>query len=99
VEFLILVEDAELSDPNIIGIPLVTRTEHFGQSSMKKKKKKIEVQIIEIDEEESTSEESGSDSPIGGGGGEVNQEGGEEGEKKHKGKVTPLKDPPTEVET
>jgi hypothetical protein len=36
----------------------------------------------------------------GGGGDEVNQErGGEEGEKKGKGEVTPLKDPLTEGET
>jgi hypothetical protein len=29
-EFLVLVEDAELSIPNIIGIPLVTQTEYDG---------------------------------------------------------------------
>jgi hypothetical protein len=94
------VEDAELSDPDIIGSPLVTRVEHDGHTSMKKKKKKEEVQNIETDEEDSASEESRHDSPAGGGGDEVNQEeGGEEGEEQDKGKVTPLKDPLTEAET
>jgi hypothetical protein len=37
-------------DPDIIGSPLVTRTEYDGQSSTKKKKKKEEVQDIETDE-------------------------------------------------
>jgi hypothetical protein len=43
VEYLVPVEDAELSDPNIIGIPLVTQVEHDGQGSGKKKEKKEEV--------------------------------------------------------
>jgi hypothetical protein len=99
-EFLVPVEDAELSDPDIIGSPLVTRVEHDGQTSMKKKKKKEEVQNIETDEEDNASEESRPDSPAGGGGDEVNQEeGGEEGEKQDKGEVTPPKDPLTEAET
>jgi hypothetical protein len=100
-EFLALVDDAELSDPDIIGSPLVTRFEHGGQSSVKKKKKKEEVQNIETDEEDSASEESGPGSPAGGGGGDkVNQEGGgDEGEKQGEGKATPLKDPPTQTET
>jgi hypothetical protein len=42
-EFLVLVEDAELSDPDIIGSPLVTHIEHDGKTSVKKKKKKEEV--------------------------------------------------------
>jgi hypothetical protein len=41
-KFLIPVEDAELSDADIIGSPLVTWVEHVGQSSTKKKKKKEE---------------------------------------------------------
>jgi hypothetical protein len=99
-EFLVPVEDAELSDPDIIGSPLVTRVEHDGQTSTKKKKKKEEVQNIETDEEDNASEESRPDSPTGGGGDEVNQEeGGEEGENQDKGEVTPPKDPPTEAET
>jgi hypothetical protein len=43
VEFLVLMEDAELSDPNIIGSPLVTRVEHVEQRNAKKNKKKEEV--------------------------------------------------------
>jgi hypothetical protein len=39
-EFLLLVADAELSNTDIIGIPLVTWVEHVGQTSVKKKKKK-----------------------------------------------------------
>jgi hypothetical protein len=41
-ELLVPVDDAKLFDTNIIGIPLVTRVEHVGQSSAKKKKKKEE---------------------------------------------------------
>jgi hypothetical protein len=43
VEFLVLVGDAELSDPDLIGSPMVTRTEYDGPSSANKKKKKEEV--------------------------------------------------------
>jgi hypothetical protein len=99
-EFLVLVEDVELSEPNIIGSPLVTRFEHDGQTSVKKKKKKEEVHKIESDEEDNASEESRHDSPIGGGGDEVNtKEEGEEGENKDKGEVTLPKDFPTEADT
>jgi hypothetical protein len=41
-EFLLPVNDEKIFDPDIIGIPLVTRVEHAGQSSAKKKKKKEE---------------------------------------------------------
>jgi hypothetical protein len=45
-EFLVPVDDAELSDTDTIGSPLVTRVEHVGQSSgMKKKKKKEKSRI------------------------------------------------------
>jgi hypothetical protein len=71
-DFLVPVEDAELSDPDIIGSPLVTRVEHDGQSSAKKKKKKEEVKNIETDEEDSASKQSSHDSPAEGGD-EVNQ--------------------------
>jgi hypothetical protein len=64
-EFLVLVEDEDLSDADIIGTPLVTRVKHVGRSSAKKKKKKVEVQ--EIDEEENASTEDGYGSPEGGG--------------------------------
>jgi hypothetical protein len=73
VEFLLPVGDVELSDPDLIECPMVTRTEYDGPSSAKKKKKKEEVQDID-----NTSEETASDSPGGGRGDEVNQE--EEGE-------------------
>jgi hypothetical protein len=91
-KFIVPMEYEKLSDPDIIGTPLVTRVEHDGK---KKKKRKEDVQNIESDEDDNTSEESGLESPTGGGGGDkVNQEvGGEEGEKKDKGEVTPLKDP------
>jgi len=76
------VEDVELSNPNIIGSPLVTQVKHDGQRSSKKNKKKDEIQDIEIYEKDSASEENMPDSPVRGGGDEVNQEeGGEEGEK------------------
>jgi hypothetical protein len=98
-KFLVPIDVAELSDPNIIRNPLVTQVEHDGQASVKKKKKKEEMRNIEIDEEDNASKESRPESPAGGGGDEVNQEGGEEGENQDKGEVTPHKDPPTEAET
>jgi hypothetical protein len=42
-KFLVPIEDAELSDPDIIKSPSVTQTEYDGQSSAKKKKKNEEV--------------------------------------------------------
>jgi hypothetical protein len=86
-EFLVPVEDVELSDPDIIGSPLVTQVEHDGQTSTKKKKKKEEVKNIETDEEDNASEESRPDSPAGGGGDEVNQEKKEGKKEKIKKKV------------
>ena len=50
-EFLVPVDDVEISDPDIIEIPLVTWVKHVGQTRTKKNKKKEEVQNIEIDEE------------------------------------------------
>jgi hypothetical protein len=73
-EFLVPLEDAELSDPDIIRSSLVTRVEHDGHNSTKKNKKKEEVQNIETDEEDNAFEESRPKSPVGGGGDEVNQE-------------------------
>jgi hypothetical protein len=92
-EFLILVGDAEISNPDIIEIPLVTREEYDGPSSARKKKKKEEVQEIN-----SASEKTMFDSP-GGEGDEVSQEKEGEEDKKEKGEVTPLKDPLKEAET
>jgi hypothetical protein len=101
-EFLVPVEDEELSNPDIIRSPLVTQTEYDGQSNTRKKKKKEkeEVQDIESDEKDNASEETVPDTPAKGGGDEVNQEeGGQEGDKQEKGEVTLPKDPLTEVET
>jgi hypothetical protein len=39
IEFLIPVDQAALSDPNLIGSPVVTRKEYDAPSSSKKKKK------------------------------------------------------------
>jgi hypothetical protein len=81
-KFLVPIDDAELSDPEIIESPLATRFEHAGQTSVNKKKEKEEVQNIETDEEDNALEESRPGSPAGGGGDQINQEGGEEeGEK------------------
>jgi hypothetical protein len=44
-KFLVLVDDAELSEPDIIGNPLVTRAKHVRQTSAKKKKKKEEMYV------------------------------------------------------
>jgi hypothetical protein len=40
VEFLVPINDAELSDTDIIGIPLVTWVKHTRQCSAKKKMKR-----------------------------------------------------------
>jgi hypothetical protein len=97
-EFLVPIEYVDLSDPDIIEIPMVTCVEYDGHTSVKKKKKKEEVQ--ENDEEDRASEESRLDSPARGGGDELNQEeGGEEGEKQGKGRATQPKDPLTTIET
>jgi hypothetical protein len=98
-KFLVLVEYAELSNPDIIGSPLVTQIEYDGQSSAKKKKKSKEVKDIESEEKDNALEETVPDSPARGGGDEVNQEEEGEEDKQEKGKVTPPKDPITEDET
>jgi hypothetical protein len=97
-KFLVPVEDAELSDPNIIESPLVTWTEYDGQSSAKKKKKKEELQDIDSEDKDNASEETVPDSPTGGEGNEVNQEEEGEEDKRDKGEVTPSKDPLTTVD-
>jgi hypothetical protein len=100
VEFLVLFEDAELSDADIIGSPLVTQVEHVGQSNAKKKNKKVEVQHIEIDEEENASAEYGSGSLEGGGEDQGNgQGGGDDREMQEEGKATPPQDPLVGPET
>jgi hypothetical protein len=67
-EFLILVEQIELSEPDLIGSPVVTREEHGTPSNNKKKKKE------EVHELSSASKETTPDSPEGGGGDEVYKE-------------------------
>jgi hypothetical protein len=67
-EFLIPVDQAELSDPDLIGSPMVTREEYDAPSSSRRKKKE------EVQELNNASEETTSDSPGGGGGDEVDKE-------------------------
>jgi hypothetical protein len=85
-EFLISVEDVELSDPDISGSPLVTLVDHDGHTNTKKKKKNEEVQKTETDDEDSALEESRPHSP-------TREGGGDEEENKDKSEVTPPKDP------
>jgi hypothetical protein len=97
-EFLVLVVDAELSDTDTIGSPIVTWVEHVGQSSgTKKKKKQDEVQDIDSNEKENASEDNGSGSP-GRGEDEVEGQGGGDARAEEKGggeaTTPPPKDPP-----
>jgi hypothetical protein len=98
-EFLVPMEDTELSDLDIIESPLVTRMEYDGPRNTKKKNKKEEVQDIDSEEKDSASEETVPDSTGGGGGDEVNQEDEGEEDKQEKGEVTLPKNPLTEAET
>ena len=59
---------AELSNPNLIGIPLVTH-EDYDVPNNRRRKKKEEVQKLN-----NASEETSSDSPGGGGDDEVDKE-------------------------
>jgi hypothetical protein len=77
-EFFVPIGDVELSDLDLIRIPVVTGTEYDGPSSVRKNKKKEEVQDIDSEEKDNASKEIAIDSPRGGGGDELNQE--EEGE-------------------
>jgi hypothetical protein len=100
-EFLIPIDDAELSNIDIIGSPFVTRVEHVGQSRrMKKKNKHEDIENIDTDEEDSASEKNGFGLLTGGGGGEDQddgQGGRDEGENQGEGKATLLNDPPTKT--
>jgi hypothetical protein len=93
-EFLVPVDQAELSDSDLIGSPVVTREEYDAPSSNRKKKKEY------VQEINSASEETASDSPSGGGDDEVDKEEdkGEENKQKQ-GEVTPPRDPIDEAET
>jgi hypothetical protein len=98
-EFLVPISNEELSDTDIIGIPLVTQVKHVEKSSgTKKKKKKEEVQNIETDEEDNASEKNGYGS-LGGGDESNGKGGGDEGENQGEGEATPLKDPPSKIVT
>jgi hypothetical protein len=98
-KFLVPVEKTELSNPDIIGSPLVTRMEYDGPSSTKKKNKKEEVKDIDSEGKDSASKETAPDSPGGGGGNEVNQEEEGEEDKQEKGELTLPKDPLKKAET
>jgi hypothetical protein len=93
-EFLVPVEQTELSDPDLIRSPVVTREEYDGPNSSRRKKKE------EVQEMNNASKETTPDSPGGGGDDEVDQEENEgEENKQEQGEVTPPKDPITEAET
>jgi hypothetical protein len=83
-----------LSDPDLIGSPVVTHEEYDAPNSSRRKKKE------EVQELNNASEETASDSPGGGGDDEVDKEEdkGEE-DKKKQGEVTPPRDPIDEAET
>jgi hypothetical protein len=99
IDFLVPVEQKELSDPDVIRSPLVTQTKYDSPSSAKIKKKKEEVQDIDSEENNNALEETVLDSPAGGGGDEVNQEEEGEADKQEEGEVTSLKDPLVEAKT
>ena len=68
VEFLIPVDQAELSDPDLIGSPMVTREEYDEPSSSRRKKKE------EVQKMNNASKKTSLDSPGGGGDDEVDKE-------------------------
>jgi hypothetical protein len=94
MEFLVPVEQTELSDLDLINSLVVTREEYDGPTSSRRKKKE------EVQEMNNASKETTPDSRGGGGDDEVYQEEneGEENKQGH-GEVTPPKDPITEAET
>jgi hypothetical protein len=93
-EFLVLVKQTKISNPDPIGSPLVT-LEEYDRPNNNRRKKKEEVHEMNI-----TSKETTLDSPGGGGDDEVEHEENEGEENKHEhGKVTLPKDPITEAKT
>jgi hypothetical protein len=90
-ELLIPADPAELSDPDLIGNPVVTREEYDAPSSSRKKKKQ------DVQEVHNTSEETASESPSGGGDDEVNKEEKEQEEDKQ-GEVTPPQNLPDDTD-
>jgi hypothetical protein len=93
-KLLILVDPAELSDPDLIESPVVTCEEYDTPRSIRSKKKE------EIQDLGSTSEETGSESPGRGGDDEANkaEKNGEEYKQKQR-KVTSPRDLVDEAET
>jgi hypothetical protein len=93
-KFLIPIDQAELSEPDLIRILVVTHEEYDAPNSSRRKKKE------EVHDLNSASEETASDSPRGEGDDEVDKEEKKGEEDKHKqGKVKPPRDPIDEVET
>jgi hypothetical protein len=93
-KFLIPVDQEALSDPNLIGILVVTHEEYDAPNSSRNKNKE---DVYEI---HNTSEETASYLPRGGGYNEVDKEEKEgEEDKPKKGKVTPPRNPLEEAET
>jgi hypothetical protein len=68
VEFLVPVEQTELSDTDLIRSPIVTREEYDGPIRKRRKNKE------EVQEMNNTSKETTPDSPRGGGDDKVDQE-------------------------
>jgi hypothetical protein len=94
IDLLIPFEQVELSDPDLIGSPVVTREEYDSPSSSRRKNKE------EVQDLNNASKETTSDSPRGGGGDEVDKE--EKYGKEYKpeqGEVTPPREPLDEDET
>jgi hypothetical protein len=87
-EFLIPVDQEELSDPELIGSPVVTREEYDAPNNSRRKNKE------EVQKLNSASEETNSDSSGWGEGDEVEKEENDMKEEKlEKGEVAPPRDP------
>jgi hypothetical protein len=67
-KFLVPIEQTKLSDPDLIGSPVVTREKYDAPNSSKKKNKE------EVQELNNASKETTPNSPEGGGGDEVDKE-------------------------
>jgi hypothetical protein len=91
-EFLIPVDQATLSDPNLIRSPVVSCKEYDAPKNSRKNKE-------DVQEIHNISEETTSDSPSRGEDNEVDKEEKEgEEDKKRQGKLTPPRKPLVEVE-
>jgi hypothetical protein len=81
-DLLIPIDPTKLSDPELIGSPVVTREEYDTPGTSRRKKKE------EIQELSNASEETASESPGGGGDDEVDKEENNGEEDKKQGEVT-----------